>query len=846
MSNEAGLSLLKGFEKLNLHDANEASTRLKVIDRILRDVLGWLDADIHPEEHVTEDGVTTYSDYILRAANAAIVVEAKKAGAAFASAQPGQRRVKLSKAFLQGDLGDAIVQARDYARKLSIDYAVATNGSVWAVLPAQRHDQVPFHESSALIFWSLRDILSENYQEFYDLLSRDAVISGSLEQTLLGRSGNQIENRKLGSFFSANARSARRNPVFPIIEEDVIAAFSDSIVDLNSESFERCYVAAPESLKFDHKIRMNVARRPSVVGGAVLRGLKSADTGAIEKRFRNQADKRVTNASLRPLALLVLGTVGSGKTTFLHYMRKVRLKDVFAQPSANPHPHWLHLDFLTNASGTPTSEFIYRSLLDYINSDPYLSNGEHCVKRAYASEIAALRSGPLFAIASSENEIAQRITDLMMSDYTKVEPYVNRIIKFATASAPFFLVIDNVDQIESEEVQSKLFTEALSIARALSLNLVLCLRQATFSRHRGSPAIDAFDFETVQVDPPRIASVLSKRFDLVKHLARNRRGDFTAENGAHIVVDDAAQIVDLLQGSVLGTEIGKRIEVLATEDVRLALRMTREFLERGYTNPGRAIDLYRRTGKYLLPKHEAFRAIMLGTQTVYREDASTIGNPFDAHLATNQMQLMRLYVLSAVVAYAGEAGFRLVDGSLISENLRKIGVGDAYTEKVLVDLCRYRFLFTASHGDATIASSFIPSRLGGYVVRELVANFTFLENVMYDTYISDATEWQKLRTLTQDIDATRDVRRRVRLRVLRAREFYAYMQSLYRPLVNEARKRGLPPQWCHEVLDERNWDLVRELRRVLSSAKRNYGPSVQVADAQLDERPDEVYADENT
>lgn len=839
MSSKDEAKLLASVEKLDLHLANEASTRLKVIDRILREVLGWLDEDIHPEEHVTEDGVTTYSDYILKAANAAIVVEAKKIGAAF-SATPGQRRVKLTKQFLQSELGEAIIQARDYARKLGIDYAVATNGVVWAVYPAQRHDQVTFHDSTALIFWSLRDVLRESYQEFYDLLSRDAVISGSLEPALLGRPGNQIANRKLGSYYNANIQQARRNPVFHIIEDQVVAAFSDSIVSLNSSSFERCYVAAPESMKFDHKIRMNVAKRPSVVGGPVLKGLKAADNSAIEKRFREQANKAHTGLEVaRPLAMLVLGTVGSGKTTFLHYMRKVRLRGIFDKPTANPHPHWLHLDFLNSASGRTPAEFIYSSLLDYINGDPYLSSGEHCVKRAYSAEIAAMRSGPMFAISSSSDEVNRRITDVMMSDYTKVVPYVDKIIKFATAESPFFLVIDNVDQIEDEDIQSTLFTEALSVSRALSINLILCLRQSTFSRHRNSPAIDAFDFETVQIDPPRISSVLSKRFDLVRFLAKNGRGEFTAENGARIVVEDATQIVDLLQGSVLGTEIGQRIEVLATEDVRLALRMTREFLERGYTNPGKAIELYRRTGKYLLPKHEAFRAIMLGTQAVYREDASSIGNPFDSQLATNQMQLLRLYVLSATVAYAAEAGFRLIDGSLISENMRKIGVGDTYTEKVLIDLCRHRFLFTASHGEASLASSFIPSRLGGYIVRELVSNFTFIENVMYDTYIPDSVTWTKLRETTRNIEASRDVIRKIRLRVIRAKDFYSYMRALYKPLLDEAQKRALSTQWCHDVLGDRYKDLSKELRRVVDSAKRNYGGanagSVSLHDEKLDD-----------
>lgn len=820
MQNAVPAEILKTYQQLTLSNANEASTRLKVIDRILREILGWLDEDISPEEHVTEDGNTTYSDYILRTANAAIIVEAKKVGAAF-TALAGQRRVKLSNQFLQSELGEAIIQARDYARKFGIDYAIATNGSIWAIFPAQRHDQVKFNDSTAQVFWSLQDVLNESYQEFYDLLSRDSVISGSLESALLGRVGNQIENRKLGNFFSTNARGTRHNPIFPLIEHEVKSAFSDSIVYLDSDSFERCYVAAPETLKFDKKIRMNVSRRESIVGGAVLRAMKDSDSKIIVEKFKKHGRKNIHLNLNKPLAILLLGTVGAGKTTFLHYMRKVRINELFDKQNDDYRPHWLHLDFLSCPGNISASDFIYRSLLDYINSNDLLKS-KRFVQKAYSPEIEALRSGPLaFASEDKANEL---ISETLMDDYKKVSPYVDKLLKYATTISPFFLIIDNVDQIEEDDVQSKLFTESLAIARLLSLNLVLCLRQSTFARHRNSPAIDAFDFETVQIDPPRISTVLSKRFSLVRHLSQGKKGEFTAENGAKIRLDDTAQIVDLLQGSVLGTEIGNRIEVLATEDVRLALRMTREFLERGYTNPGRALDLYQRTGRYLLPKHEAFRAIMLGTQTVYSEDSSSIANPFDSRLSVNQMQLLRLYLLSAIVACASESNFRLIDGSAISECMRKIGVGDSFTQQVLIDLCKKRFIFTANHGEPTIASSFVPSRLGGYIVRELICNFTFIENVMFDTYISDPKTWHKLREMSSEIDAERDIVRRVRLRVQRGRLFYNYMHSSLKILVNEARKRGLPMQWCHDVMQERKVDFRKELTRVLESAKRNYNP----------------------
>lgn len=812
MTSNAITRVLAQSRNLILTDANEAATRLKVIDVVLREILKWTDDDISPEEHVSEDGGHTFADYILRTANTAIVVEAKKAGAAF-SASGTTRRVKLSNSFIQSEIGAAILQARDYARKLSIDFAVATNGSMWAVFPAQRHDQVRFQDSTALVFWSLEDALNENYQEFYELLSRVSVISGSLERALLGRTEDQLENRKLNSFFLSNLVTTH-NPIFPVIEDEVMAAFSDSIVDLPEESFEKCYVATPESMKFDHKIRMHIAKRDAVVGGAVTRPMKDQDSTALFKRLQESTKKR------RALALLVLGTVGAGKTTFLHYARKVRLRESFTQVSKALNPQWLHIDFLNFPPGTSASDFVYRALLEHINRDKILSDYHLYVKHAYANEIAAIKRGPLSSLAKDEEKISEKISDFLFKEYQDVRPYVDKLIRHAVANASFFLAIDNIDQIEDDEAQSSLFTEALAISRSLGVNLILSLRSATFAKHRNSPGIDAFDFETIQIDPPRIASVISKRFGLVKYLATGKAAEFTAENGARVKMDDASQIVDLLQGSVLGTEIGTRIEVLATEDVRLALRMTREFLERGYSNPGRALAFHRSTGKYVLPRHEAFRAILLGTRTVYSEDSSSIGNPFDSRFSVSNAQLLRIYVLQAVVAYASESGFRFIDGMTIAENLRKIGFGDRFTERVLVDLCKNRFLFTASHGEASLAASYIPSRLGGYVARELISNFTFVENTLFDTYIADTQIWQSIKAISYQIEGERQMLPRIKLRIQRLRLFYDYVNKSYAPLMLEARKRGLSAQWCGSPFEERRRDFRDEIAAVLASARR--------------------------
>ena len=75
--------VLSIYSKLDVSDANEAETRLKIIDLIIFKILGWGFDDVKVEERVSEDGRTTFADYVIKTANTGIIIEAKKTGASF-------------------------------------------------------------------------------------------------------------------------------------------------------------------------------------------------------------------------------------------------------------------------------------------------------------------------------------------------------------------------------------------------------------------------------------------------------------------------------------------------------------------------------------------------------------------------------------------------------------------------------------------------------------------------------------------------------------------------------------------------------------------------------------------
>ena len=122
--------------------------------------------------------------------------------------------------------------------------------------------------------------------------------------------------------------------------------------------------------------------------------------------------------------------------------------------------------------------------------------------------------------------------------------------------------------------------------------------------------------------------------------------------------------------------------------------MTRQFLQYGYTSTAKAVGLYQQTGRYQLPLHEALRAIMLGNQSVYREVFSVFGNPFNSRLGRTDMQLLRLYVMYALVSCSSEREFEGLSAKDIIELLERLGFAERATETLLKDLLRFRYIFS--------------------------------------------------------------------------------------------------------------------------------------------------------
>jgi hypothetical protein len=785
-------TLARTYGQLTLFDANEAETRLKVIDETIFNVLGWEKEDVRVEERVSEDGNTSFADYVVRTASTAILIEAKKAKAAF-SLPSNRMKLRLGGVLSEGEVGEAIRQARDYCRSKSIPFAAVTNGSAWIIFPAIRTDQVSFDDSEARIFRDLDDV-ARRFVDFWELLSRERTLEGNLEHELLGRKLADLTPLSLRQILPEPGYRLGRNALYEHLEPAISLALTDEALLGDAEALRRCYVKTSERVKYDNRLQVHLHDRMPALGHKTVRVRARSHEGRAERRI-----SEVKKSGPKKFIVL-LGPVGAGKTTFLHYTRKVS-----AAAAINTRVMWFLIDFKKATQSDDPREFILKELLKQIEEDSEFQLGDwnRSISPAYRERIDALRRGALFLLAKADPKgFDLAIAHEIQRDREAVEPYVEAILQRAAGTWPGFLVIDNVDQLDDLDIQEQIFTEAQALARRAGLNVIMSLRESTFIRHRERPVFDAFEFDSFYVDPPNVLPVLAHRFTFARKVLENVAVNLQTEHGMTVRVPDLGVFFDIVARSLLDDETGLLIEALAGGNIRRGLALVREFLASGHTNADHAIATYLTQGTYKFPRHEFFRGAILGSFRYYNDAVSLIPNLFDAKFAAPSLQLLRLNITDYLVSRATRG---LVDGVLVSdlvETCARVGVPQRDVLGVVQELGRRELCRSVDGLPIMLDSLIVPTRLAAYATKQMCRDFAYADFCCVDSTILDPETLAQLREVTLEVEASHSPSDRVALRRARIEIFMDYLVRCEERWTVECKRREISDEWMSQIVKE--------------------------------------------
>lgn len=721
------------FQKVRLwsNSLNEADTRAKVIDEILINCLGWTESDINRETSADQG----FIDYVLNVDGITrLVIEAKRSGEYFEiPLNMKNRKYKISASISKVENAKkAMEQARNYCLENGAKYGIVTNGSQWIIFEAFV-DGKTWRQENCIVYSSFQDI-EDSFPEFLNTLSKQAVRLNSLRKLLHGEVTTVKYIRPLDNIHNKD-EALVRNHLAGVILPFVHYMFEEITDDSKIDILKNCYVFNKAYETTDKQIRSVFADQmpPHSNDLKIESFIESSETaGTFQLNFYKCADYLSQQEPEGSVSIL-LGGIGSGKTTFLHRFFKIVL---YPEEKVL----WFYVDFRNAPTDlADIKNFLIKKIVEHY-------------ERTYAERLRdKLEPLGLYKTEHTLEWLTKLFTALKILKYT------------------LSIVIDNVDQHYQlfPEMQQKVFVETQHLTDALRAITILSLREESFFKHGLAGAFGAYYITRFHVTSPNFNDVLLSRItyllkmlelpesEIIKRI-KARRGLLDKE------IEDIRQFFEIVKDAFAPTAstpkyVARFLENVAGSNMRKGLDMFNLFLISGNTKVHEMLERFRTQGSYTLAHHHVMKSIMLGESKYYSSKRSFVMNLFDVNPENTGSHFLSFKILQYGkdrLSYdaGGERGYVSIDR--LKQEAEKISINKDAIEESLGNLARFGLVIFDNQNPEKVkeASYFSITPTGLYYLEELSHRFVYLDLVWTDTPIADENVEKQLRRLVQEVD----------------------------------------------------------------------------------------------
>lgn len=460
--------------------------------------------------------------------------------------------------------------------------------------------------------------------------------------------------------------------------------------------------------------------------------------------------KFVDSKNLEHKILLLVGGVGTGKSTFVDYLRYKALPESLIESTK-----WLRVDL----NDAPLDkELIYgwicdQILFEFTNSldNKFDINNLENILDIYSSEINKFRKGrgSLLNEDDFNRELYNELTRLQSDKILTIKAYIRHFC--AEKGKLAILVLDNCDKRIRDE-QLLMFQAAQWIQSTFRCLIFLPIRDITYDNHRHEPPLDTAIKDLVfRIEPPGFQEVLLKRIELAfKEMERRSNEKTLSYNlSSTIRVSFPAEKLAYFLSSILKSlfEYDRflrwMIVGLAGNNIRRAMEIFLDFCKSGHITEGEILKICQAEGKYLIPFHTVFRVLTRMNRRFYDSESSYVKNVFDCNPADpNPLYFTRLLILKwlyekhRVSGPIAATGYHQV--STLKADLYLLGLNDEIIDREMMYLLKSRCIM-AEHLRLDILEdedlvSLAPT---GHVHLKLVNTMDYVSSIAEELYFDD-------------------------------------------------------------------------------------------------------------
>lgn len=784
----------RNFESFRSMDISESDTRSKLIDNLFINVLGWTENDIIREGHVDSG----YYDYKISIAGMTFIVEAKKQFVEFLLPNKKVRRCKLGTLFSGNST--VINQIRGYLDDCGCDTGIITNGNQFIISKFINTNGISWKENKCIVYYDIEDI-ENHFIEFWNTLSKDCIIENKGIKSLY-----EVEYSFFKTILSSIpekdneiVRNDLSSQIAFLIDKSFGDIFNSNEEEDDLEFIKECYVENKEVIKNRNELRGLFCDSAPNLGEVI----KARNADSVRSQITNEIDSFPVQSTISPTPkpIIIIGSRGAGKTTFLKFLLKNQ-----SEEEANG-TLFLFINLMKYYSGNNGICFddLYKDLLVQFNDKYplYDIDSIKVLKRIYIKEINQKDKGLWKYYKENDNkEYQTRLLDFLNNKITNSQEHFKALNLYLTREIHkrILIVFDNADQL-SDKIQESVYLNACALNTQAKFGVIISLREGYYYNWRNRPPFNAFVSNAYHIAAPDYGEVLQKRLNYIIKKVQIKNEPVIGRIGNKNVELTEGKIEEFFTGiklSLFGKDNAPILDFLrqmSFPNIRDGLNLFKTFLISGYTDVSEYIlrVLYNTNDHAItIPIHEFVKTIGLENKMYYNHRASKIQNIFYP-ASPNSDYFVKYYILRKLdeqLSFEGNINKYINYKSLVEE-LHNLGYKEDVLNQEIEVLLKDNFIETDKLL-SDIAWSHLPNEdfaititaKGHYYIEDLINKFHYIELILQDTPFIDKNKYDVIKSEfpIPEIHGKKDMKTRIKI-------VYLFMQYL-----NECENRFIPIQ----------------------------------------------------
>ncbi|EOB3677370.1 type I restriction endonuclease [Vibrio vulnificus] len=558
------------------------------------------------------------------------------------------------------------------------------------------------------------------------LKSKESIISGR-PKSLLG--GKAVQGEELDrNTFGATVTSAISRIFNPISISDRKYIAREAYV--NSRRKQRYVEPIDKLIRAANCFSISDAKEIEDTGNPKEIINKLKDSSAIDRQV-----------------MLLIGSVGSGKSTFIDHLfyksldkelmdsvTPIRIDMNTAPLSVNEIYSWVRGKIIEGC----------RNHLPEIDFDT-----KESLEKLYASEINKIKKGELSYFEENSSEWRQCLYRETKKLRDNEELTTHAYIRFCCAERGKTLIVtlDNCDKKDVSE-QLLMFQVSQWLQATYRCLVILPLRDETYDNYRNQPPLDTALKDLVfRIEPPLLQQVLVSRVKLsLKELKSDSAGtlEYSLPNGYRVEYpksERAYYLTSILSSIFEYNNFVRNIIVgLSGRNIRRALEIFIELCNSAYLDEAEILKIRQSEGKHKLAFHKIVTILLRLNKRYYDGDSAYIKNIFDRADESGQINSFSRYLILSWLHENQSKSFSSIKGyhpvAKVIEAVSEVGIS---RESALSDI---KYLID---GDCIVTEDFKKNEIelntlvkitpSGDVHLQLASNITYLSAIAEECHI---------------------------------------------------------------------------------------------------------------